>query len=61
MNHNLRKKIQQAFAAMDESEAGIKLLQGVALKGFEIAKDSDWDDVRSLKLDLLDDLWELAQ
>ncbi len=56
MNHNLRKKIQQAFTAMDESEAGIKLLQGIALKGFEMAEDSDWDDVRSLKLNLLDDL-----
>ena len=56
MNHNLSKKIQQAFAAMDESEAGIKLLQGIALKGFEMAEDSDWDDVRSLKLNLLDDL-----
>ena len=56
MNENLSKKIQKAFAVMDRDETGRKLLQGIALKGFEIAEDRDWDDVRSLKLDLLSDL-----
>ena len=56
MDDNLSKKIQKAFAVMDRDETGRKLLQGIALKGFEIAEDRDWDDVRSLKLDLLSDL-----
>jgi phosphonate transport system substrate-binding protein len=56
MDHTLSNKIQRVFIAMDSDETGRKLLQAINLKGFEIAQDSNWDDVRSLKFDLLDDL-----
>ena len=56
MDDDLSKKIQQAFVTMDQNETGSTLLQGIALKGFQVAEDSDWDDVRSLQLNLLDDI-----
>ncbi|MBF0282455.1 MAG: phosphate/phosphite/phosphonate ABC transporter substrate-binding protein [Zetaproteobacteria bacterium] len=44
----VRDKIFQAMQAMNQSEEGRALLQEVRFKGFEPAKDSDWDDIRAL-------------
>lgn len=43
-------KIQQALTSMNNSELGEQLLQLINIKGFEFAKDSDWNDIRQLQL-----------
>jgi len=58
------KDVQQlvaAMLAMDHSEEGRTLLQPLNMKGFEIAADGDWDDVRALGIALLDNLVKPAQ
>jgi phosphonate transport system substrate-binding protein len=52
----LRERISQALTGVDQSEAGRALLATINFKGVEAAKDEDWDDVRSLGLDLLERL-----
>ncbi|MES9905300.1 MAG: phosphate/phosphite/phosphonate ABC transporter substrate-binding protein [Sedimenticola sp.] len=49
-------KIQQALITMEQNDKGKALLESIKIKGFEAAADSDWDDVRSLNIDLLTDL-----
>lgn len=49
----LLKKIQQAMFSLNQSEAGKLLLKSIKLKGITTARDSDWDDVRGLKIDLI--------
>jgi hypothetical protein len=39
--------------AASEDDAGRALLAALNMKGFEPGKDSDWDDVRALGIDLL--------
>ncbi len=41
---------------MEQNDKGKALLESIKIKGFEAAADSDWDDVRSLNIDLLTDL-----
>lgn len=53
---NVRTRIQTALAGMHEDPDGKKLVSAIKLKGFEKAQNSDWDDVRSLNLHLLDGL-----
>lgn len=48
------KKIQQAFINMEQHKDGLKLLQGIKIKGFEKACNNDWRDVRDLRINLLD-------
>jgi phosphonate transport system substrate-binding protein len=43
-------KLQQALLAMDQQIAGKALLKSINLKGFVSAVDTDWDDIRALKL-----------
>jgi len=50
------RKVQQALINMVQQPAGKKLLENIKIKGFEVASDSDWNDVRNLKLKLLSDL-----
>ena len=50
------KPVQNAFINLDDSPKGTELLASIKLKGFVFADDSDWDDVRSLKIDLLKDI-----
>lgn len=50
------KKVQQIIADMDQQPAGKKLLNKISIKGFEIASDHDWDDVRALNLTQLSDI-----
>ena len=42
-------KIQNALVKMEQSERGKALLKTLKIKGIEAAKNSDWDDIRSLK------------
>lgn len=44
------QSLQQAFVKLDQQAEGAALLKGIKIKGFEIAQDSDWDDVRGLEL-----------
>lgn len=53
MNKELVKKIQEAFSNLNQTSQGKKLLQSIKLKGITQANDKDWDDVRGLKIDLL--------
>ena len=51
------KKIQQAIVAMNNDKKAAKLLKKLKIKkGLIMAKDSDWDDVRGLGIDLLEKL-----
>ena len=49
-------KIQQALLALEQSEQGKAVLSGIKIQGFEAAKDSDWNDIRTLNLEQLKDL-----
>jgi phosphonate transport system substrate-binding protein len=44
--------------AMDQDTTGKNLLDAANFKGIEAASNSDWDDVRSLNIQLLDNLAE---
>ncbi|MEM7564540.1 MAG: phosphate/phosphite/phosphonate ABC transporter substrate-binding protein [Pseudomonadota bacterium] len=52
----LAERLQAALVGLDKNEAGIKLLQSIKIKGFEMAEDRDWDDVRGLELRELSNL-----
>jgi len=41
---------------MNSEPAATPFLFAINFKGFESASHQDWDDVRALKIDLLDDL-----
>lgn len=53
MDSHIVEKIQKAFANLNHTAQGKKLLQSIKLKGVTKAHDDDWDDVRGLKIDLL--------
>ncbi len=55
------ERLTQAMLAMDKDEEGRVLLKSLSTKGFESATDSDWDDVRALGIDLLEDLVKPVQ
>jgi hypothetical protein len=46
---------------MNENDEGTLLLTPLSLKGLEAATDKDWDDVRGLGIDLLDELVKPAR
>jgi len=46
-------KILKAFLTLEQDETGKKALAGITFKGIEAAKDENWDDVRTLAIDLL--------
>ena len=50
------RRLTEAMVAMDRTDEGRALLTPLSIKGFEAAQDADWDDVRALGLDLLNDL-----
>lgn len=57
MPSELVSKIQEAFISMNETEEGKQLLKTLKVKkGLIKAEDSDWDDVRGLGIDLLEQL-----
>lgn len=45
-----------AMIAMSSDAQGRALLEPLNVQGFEAAADRDWDDVRALQIDLLDDM-----
>jgi len=49
------ERLVSALIAMTESSQGQQLLQSIKVKGFEVANNEDWDDVRSLNIHLLKD------
>ncbi len=53
--------IAEAMLRMNESDEGALLLTSLSLTGLEAATDNDWDDVRGLGIDLLDELVKPAQ
>jgi phosphonate transport system substrate-binding protein len=55
------KRVTEAMLAMGQNEDGRALLAPLSMEGFESAEDADWDDVRALGIDLLDDLVKPAQ
>jgi phosphonate transport system substrate-binding protein len=48
--------LQSALVTMEQSAEGKALLERIKIKGFEAAENKDWDDVRSLQIDLLLDI-----
>lgn len=50
------KRIRNAFLALSDSPGGRALLAAIKFKGIEPAQNSDWDDVRSLRLQELSGL-----
>jgi len=53
----VHEKIAEAFSQMHTTEKGKKLLQSLKIKHqFIVADDAQWDDVRSLGIDLLNRL-----
>ena len=51
--HEVGSRLQSALIAMEQSEEGRGLLDKLKVKGFEAARNEDWDDVRALKIPLL--------
>ncbi len=45
--------VQAALGSMNDNKVGMALLKNMKVKGFEKAVNSDWDDVRALKIDEL--------
>ncbi|WP_455203384.1 phosphate/phosphite/phosphonate ABC transporter substrate-binding protein [Kaarinaea lacus] len=52
----LLQNIQTAMVLMHENETGLKLLSAIKFEGIDKAEDHEWDDVRALQIDLLEDL-----
>jgi phosphonate transport system substrate-binding protein len=48
--------IQKVLVKLADSSKGKELLEKIKLKGFTHAYDADWDDIRDLSIDLLNDL-----
>jgi phosphonate transport system substrate-binding protein len=56
MDANIANKIQSAILKMKDTEKGRKLLDSVKFKNLGRAENRDWDDVRALKIKLLEHL-----
>ncbi|NNJ90548.1 MAG: phosphate/phosphite/phosphonate ABC transporter substrate-binding protein [Gammaproteobacteria bacterium] len=48
--------MQKVLVNLADSSNGKELLEKIKIKGFTNANDADWDDVRRLSIDLLNDL-----
>ncbi|MEZ9524827.1 phosphate/phosphite/phosphonate ABC transporter substrate-binding protein [Enterovibrio norvegicus] len=53
LDEETRQKIVQAFFELSETKKGKAALKTLNMKGFKAAKDSDWDDVRSLNISVI--------
>jgi phosphonate transport system substrate-binding protein len=49
-------RVGEAMLEMTQTDEGRELLEPLSMKGFEAARDEDWDDVRALGINLLDNL-----
>jgi len=54
MNSEIADKIQNAILSMKDTSEGKKLLESVKFKNLGPAISNDWDDVRALKIKLLE-------
>ncbi len=52
----VRHKIQQVMINMHHDPHGHSLLASIKINGFDRAHNEDWDDVRTLGINMLDDL-----
>lgn len=53
LNQAIITAVKQALISLNQTEEGQKVLLSLNIKGFVAAKNSDWDDVRGLGLNLL--------
>jgi len=53
VSSEIAERLRSALIAMEQSEEGQKLLEDIKIKGFEAARNEDWDDVRALEIPLL--------
>ncbi len=56
INAEVVDAISNALVEMDRDPKGKELLKGINFEGLEIAKDEDWNDIRSLGIELLESL-----
>ena len=49
-------RLQQAMLNMKNDSEGMQLLKNLSMEGFTFTHDSEWDDVRGLRIQLLDQL-----
>ena len=50
------KRVQDALLSMNENPGGRALLKTINFKGMRVAANEDWNDVRGLGIELLDNL-----
>jgi phosphonate transport system substrate-binding protein len=53
VNDDIREKLLAGFLAVAKSEKASELLIPLLMKGFTAAEDKDWNDVRSLNIQLM--------
>ena len=53
VDSNHIQQLVKLFSAMGQNDQGKRLLENINFKGIDAAKDKDWDDVRALKIDLI--------
>ena len=53
VNDDIRQKLLAGFLAVSKSEKASELLIPLLMKGFTAAEDKDWNDVRSLNIQLM--------
>ncbi|AWB57202.1 PhnD/SsuA/transferrin family substrate-binding protein [Colwellia sp. Arc7-D] len=53
VNVDIRQKLLAGFLAVAKSEKASELLILLLMKGFTMAEDKDWNDVRSLNIQLM--------
>ena len=53
VNDDIREKLLASFLAVAKSEKASELLIPLLMKGFTAAEDKDWNDVRSLNIQLM--------
>ncbi len=53
VDSNAAQRLRRALVRMDRKAEGATLLRDIRIKGFETARDGDWDDVRGLQLEEL--------
>tara|TARA_R110001606_G_scaffold362194_1_gene515947 strand:+ start:12811 stop:13653 length:843 start_codon:yes stop_codon:yes gene_type:complete len=53
VNDETRQKLLSSFLDIENSDSNVQLLTPLRMKGFTQANDQEWNDVRSLDIDLL--------
>lgn len=56
LSAEVKDKLQKALLSLNGNPEGQALLKTINFKGMAVAENGDWDDVRSLKITLLDHL-----